>query len=245
MNRPVDVAALKRAWLAVERGDFSAGAGRVTLGMSFAPNVAVVGVAGQVGASTVALAVAETMPADVLVDGAPVDRSGLAGVCDRELGASATGWVHGRRGPLLVTRIPSAGASPEHDAAGTSAVVDLGDDALPVLEADRWRAAMILDRSVRVVLVSRCTVPMMGRLATVLDRLGRDDVSVAVVGPPRRRWPREVVHSMSAAVARLDEQGQLTTVPLLDALAVRGLGVSPLPAPVRDAVMPLWKGNPS
>ena len=58
-------------------------------------SLVVAGVAGGVGASTVALAIAEAGGMDRLWDVAPAVTSGLVGVCDRELGV--TDAVHDTR----------------------------------------------------------------------------------------------------------------------------------------------------
>ncbi len=96
MATPVSVGELQQAWIAVARGDFRTlpPAEPWPKGSS-EQRLLVVGVAGQMGTSTVALALAEDRGAARLVDCAPTSTSGLVGVCDRELGRDANGWWEG------------------------------------------------------------------------------------------------------------------------------------------------------
>jgi len=246
MAAPVSVGELQRAWWALQRGDYrhAASGHRVVRGAA-ERQVLVVGAAGQAGASTLALALAEASAASRLVDCAPTAASGLVGVCDRELGRLPSGWWRGLRGDLLVERSPlhnaaSADACPSAELLpeGTS-VIDAGFDVSSVAAGEGWLGDMLRDQSVPVVVVARCTVPGLRRLAGALDvaLLPGRDVRVAVVGPPPRRWPRSMAAPPS--VAALADQGRLVYVPLLDALAMNGLGVDPLPAPLLGAAKAL------
>lgn len=248
MTRAVSVAELQRAWGALQRGAFrgpaSAGGFVAAAGERL---LAVVGVGGGVGASTVALALAEGLGAARLVDGAASTASGLVAACERELPASASGWARGRRGDLLVERcpLPLAGAPAAcplpPDAAGGVTVLDAGWDALALLGGDGWLSGTIRDPAVPLLLVARGTTPSLRRLDVALDALaapGRT-LAVAVLGPPLRRWPRHV--TLPSAADALRRSGRLAVVPLVDALATRGLDAAPLPAPVRDAVNTLTR----
>lgn len=245
MNASVSVAELQHAWGAIRRGEFRTA---VAAGFPRAPGerlLLVLGVAGQAGATTVATALAETVGADRLLDCAPTVTSGLVGACERELPASASGWLRGRRGSLLVERSPlelpnPAGSCPVPPVAGGGVtIVDAGADALTLLGARGWLADMLRDPSVPVVVVARCSVPSMRRLEVALDQLappGRS-VSVALVGPPPRRWPRRVV--LPPAVERLRRDGRVVFIPIDAALAVDGLGIDPIPALILAAVRTL------
>ena len=84
-----------------------------------------------------------------------------------------------------------------------------------------------------VVVTARATVPGMRRLESclgLLDTLPR--VIAAVVGPARKRWPREVSHSLGRLTLAVIEAGQLVVIPEDRSLAVNGLTPVPLPASV-------------
>ena len=242
MSAPVSVGELQRAWLAVSRGEFRSlpPAEPWPLGGSES-RLLVVGCAGQVGTSTVALALAETLAATRLVDCAPTVASGLVGVCDRELGRDHTGWRQGRRGRLLVQRSPldwscTPGECPLPPQ-GDHAVLDAGWDVLSLRGARGWIAKVVFDSTTPVVLVSRCTVPGLRRLEVALelvDPTGGRDVRVAITGLPSKRWPREI--TQPAPVARLEKAGRVAYIPETKVLAMRGLDSQSLPAAVLAAV---------
>ena len=58
---------------------------------------------------------------------------------------------------------------------------------------------------------------------------------VAVVGPPRKRWPKAVRHSAGALTRAADSAGRLLVVPHDRRLAVAGLDSTPLPTAVLEA----------
>lgn len=244
MSAPVSVGELQRAWLAVSRGEFRSlpPAEPWPLGGSES-RLLVVGCAGQVGTSTVALALAETLAATRLVDCAPTVASGLVGVCDRELGRDDTGWRQGHRGGLLVQRSPlHTAAAPDACAlppAGDSGltVVDVGFPAPMVAASRGWLADLLTDPTVPLVVVTGCSVPGMRLLAATLHLLQVPDrpVSVIVQGPPRSRWPRDV----RPPTAAIEPPATLATVPHVPALATLGLGSTDLPAAITAAVASL------
>lgn len=243
MSRPVDVAELKRAWDAVQAGQFAHRAARghpMGTALEAAPPLlatVVVGVAGGVGASTVALALAEASGAHRLVDCAPAVASGLVGVCDTELGLGERGWRQGRRGDLLVQRSPIDTSPTPEDCPtppvdGGPAIVDLGWDAVNVLGTAGWIPTALTDPAVPLVIVTRCTIPLMRRLSVALDALqatGRD-VRVAVVGMRPRTWPRTV--PQPETLRHLADSGRVIPIPEIGALTVRGLDSRPLPRSV-------------
>lgn len=246
MPHHVDVAELRRAAIALNAGAFTArthsrpelgGGDDLPVGLS----LVVAGVAGGVGTSTVALAIAEAFGLDRLWDAAPAVASGLVGICERELGATDAHWREGRRGRLVVQRSPldwscTPGECP-FPPEGAPAVLDAGWDVLSLRGARGWIAKVVLDSTTPVVLVSRCTVPALRRLQVALelvDPAGGRDVRVAITGLASKRWPREI--SQPAPLVLLHEAGRLAFVPEVKLLALRGLDSQPLPAAVLAAV---------
>ena len=86
-----------------------------------------------------------------------------------------------------------------------------------------------------MVLATTATIPGMRRLETALSLLGSRRCVVAVLGPPRRRWPAAVAAALGPAGRELDRAGRLVTVPVDRRLAVRGIDSTPLPGPVLGA----------
>lgn len=241
MATPVSVGELQQAWIAVARGDFRTlpPAEPWPKGSS-EQRLLVVGVAGQMGTSTVALALAEDRGAARLVDCAPTSTSGLVGVCDRELGRDANGWWEGHRRGLLVQRSPlhtaaAPDACPQPPAveAGLT-VVDAGFPAPAIAASPGWLADLLNEPTVPVVVVTRCSVPGMRLLASTLHLIQGSDrqVRVIVQGPSRQRWPRGV----QLPTATGDPTTTVTTLPTLGAFATAGLGAPDLPAAITAAV---------
>lgn len=234
------VAELRDAWRALEAGEFEPGTRRPgrtpTRGSgSWTPAsgeraVAVVGCAGGVGASTVALALptATDAPARV-VECCPPQASGFPAAATAELGVDGA-WRRGSRGGVLLER--RTDADPALPVPAASAVkwtfVDAG---WPLLSdpAATWLASL-LRTEVEVVLVTNATVPGLRRLESCAAILGRDALGV-VVGPPIKRWPRPVQVAASGLPAGL----RLVDFPLDPRLQVTGLTPDPLPASLLKA----------
>lgn len=249
----VSVAELKAAWR-----DLVAGAYR---GASTSPEVTsdevslvedghgpvilVAGAAGRVGASTVALALAEAAGAQRLVDCAATVNSGLVEVCDRELGLGESGWQQGRRGNLLVERNPHVLPSSPQQVARPApvvglSVIDAGWEALVLSQTlAGWLGATLRDPRVPLVLVAVCTVGCLRRLEVALDLLAAPDrdVRVAVTGVHGRRWPRDV--AVPPRLRELREAARVACVPPHTALTTRGLTSTPIPAAVAAAAQQL------
>lgn len=218
--------------------------------------VPVIGCHGCAGASTFALALATTAvsPARV-VECVGATASGLAGASTAELGVDASGWAQGRRGSVLieraatpraaVTAVPVPSAAPWPDGV---TVLDVGWELGQVLGADSWVTDQVLTAP-SVVLVARASVPGLRRLEGALALLsesppptGRDrEVTVAVLGPRRSRWPAFMRHSIGAGARDVAHAGRWVDVVEDRTLARRGLDSMHYPAfyegvryPLRD-----------
>lgn len=252
----VSVDELKRAWYAVQSGDFrrTPRPTRATIPATHAPTasewspapgervVPVVGAAGTVGASTVALALATASTRQArVIECCPPAASGLAAASTAELGVTPDGarWRQGRRDQVLIERtigphtafddLPSPTPA-EHDEQLT--VLDAGD-ATHLASATGWLPAVV--HAVRfLVVVTTATIPGFRRLEAALELLDLDPtrVAVAVVGPVRRKWPRGLEHSAGPAVRRLLHESRVVEVRHDRTLAVTGVDSRPLPGSV-------------
>jgi hypothetical protein len=257
VRRPVAVDELRRAWAAVQAGEFRAGgvpdrhrpsrpapsASRWTpsSGERVLP---VIGCTGSCGATTVAVALATAAEGSARVlECGPATATGLAAASTAELGVTDAGWVQGSRGPVLLERAhspwPGDGVPLPGPVEGpTLTVVDVAHPIEDLLDADGWLPALIADASV-VVVVARVTVPSLRRLESCFDLLGAGRVVAVVVGPPRKRWPREVTHNLGPLTRSVMDADRLVQVPEDKALAVAGLTPAPLPASLLTAAAAL------
>ncbi|WP_075957344.1 hypothetical protein [Ornithinimicrobium sp. CNJ-824] len=255
----VSVAELQRAWLAVKDGRFRPGGtdlpprrmhappAREGEGAPWnpgAPVLPVLGCHGSAGATTVAVAVATALELPVrVVEASPAGTSGLTGFATAELGETGSGWVRGHRDLLVLDRLLDGYASPDQIPAPDPDpqdgpvlhVFDAGWPMGTLVRSAGWVRSSVLDAD-RVVLVTTATVPGLRRLEGVLHELDPlpEGVVVAVQGPRRRRWPREVASCIGPRTSSLLEEG-LVEVPHDPGLAVRGLDTSPLPGGVLSA----------
>lgn len=246
------VAELREAWRAIEAGEFAQGprsAPSIRRGATAwtpAPGervVAVVGCAGGVGASTLALALATAagVPTRV-VECCPPLASGFSAAANAELGTEGP-WRRGSRGDVLLERpitddatvpVPTE-SSVEWTFVDTSWTTASGSGAAWLMSVLRT-----LDD---VVLVSNATVPGVRRLESCAELLGRDALGV-VVGPTAKRWPRPV----KVAAAGIPARVHLTDFPLDPRLQVTGLTPDPLPDPLLKAarnVLALLRKEPT
>jgi len=266
--RPVAVDELRRAWAAVQAGDFRAAPGRPTgvtrrpstrtppeVASSWTPSprervLPVAGCAGSSGATiwAVALATGAAGPARV-IECASVTASGLVAASTTELGVDDHGWMRGSRDQVHLER---AGAprglgevpTPSPAAGPTLTVVDVSHPVDHVLAGAGW-ITDLLAASPLLVLTTRASVPGLRRLESCADLVGAGRVVAAVLGPPRKRWPRDLTASLGPLTRTLIDAGRLVDVPEDRDLAVRGLTPDPLPAPLLTAaasLLPLLEG---
>ena len=182
-SRPVGVDELKRAWDAVNAGEFrtGAGAGKGPRGRGTAAaddwspaagehTIAVIGSAGSVGASTVALAAGLAAAAPVrVIECCSVTASGLAAASTAELGLHPTDWRQGKRDHVLLERASEVLAGVDEIPLPTEAenetqltILDIGWEAGQLLATDCWLAEAVRTAD-QLVLVTTATVPGMRR----------------------------------------------------------------------------------
>jgi hypothetical protein len=254
-TRPaVSVAELQRAWHAVKSGQFRRAVQAESLTAPFRARTVpswtpggdervlpVVRCAGAYGATTFALAlatVAETVAR--VVECSSVTASGLAAASTAELGAHSSGWVQGSRGDVLLQRTGVALASlhdvpsPMPAEKSTLTVLDVGWELGQVLNTPSWLAAQ-LSQAAAVIVVTCATVPGLRHLEGALALLDGTSTVVAVVGPPRKRWPKPVQHTAGVLTRAADQAGRVVVIPWDPRLAVAGLDSTPLPATLLDA----------
>jgi len=246
----VSVDELRRAWVAVEAGEFRAGTpsarrrARSETWESDEPVIVVAGVAGRVGASTVAIALATAASKDVrVVECSSTHRTGMMTASTSELGLDGAGWRRGARDAIRIERTttsferPSEVPTPAPFACDLT-IVDVGWDLTQLLSEDSWLATVL--ESAPLVLVGVATVPGLRSLDAALRLIGhRDDTWCAVIGPPRRKWPR-VLHLAATGVSALDERGRLFTIPEDPGIALNGLTQDPLPTRLVSACQPIF-----
>jgi hypothetical protein len=262
-SRPVGVDELKRAWQALNAGEFRTGpgAGKGPRGRGTAAEddwtpadgehtIAVIESAGSVGASTVALATGLAAAAPVrVIECCSVTASGLAAASTAELGLHPTDWRQGKRDHVLLERASDVLAGvdevplptdAEHDAQLT--ILDIGWEAGQLLATDCWLAEAVRTAD-QVVLVTTATVPGMRRAGVVMDLLAGhwqpEQITLAVRGPRRKKWPRGLEHAGGPAVRRALDADRGVEIPEDRDLAVNGLDSRPVPAPLISAARQL------
>jgi hypothetical protein len=248
-TRAVGVDELRRAWCAVQEGQFLVPrpmdrgtvprptASAVADDRTWRPGESVLPVVGclpQAGATSLALAIAtHNSPARVIECSSPT-ASGLAGAATAELGTTSSGWIVGRRDQVHLARPsahPGAGELPLPDdaAAGTTlSVLDVGWELGQLLALRGWLSATVY-AAPQVVLVAAATVPGLRRLENALTMLDPARPVVAVRGPDLRRWPRELTAAMGPATRNQHRTGRWVAVSHDNRLAIRGIDSTPLP----------------
>jgi len=262
-SRPVGVDELKRAWQALNAGEFRTGpgAGKGPRGRGTAAEddwtpadgehtIAVIGSAGSVGASTVALATGLAAAAPVrVIECCSVTASGLAAASTAELGLHPTDWRQGKRDHVLLERASEVLAGVDEVPLPTEAqnetqltILDIGWEAGQLLATDCWLAEAVRTAD-QVVLVTTATVPGMRRAGVVMDLLAGhwqpEQITLAVRGPRRKKWPRGLEHAGGPAVRRALDADRCVEIPEDRELAVNGLDSRPVPAPLISAARQL------
>jgi len=259
MNAPVPVAELQRAWQAVEAGEFrTAEPAKRRRQSSWTPTgatMAVVGASGRVGASlwAVGLATAADEPSRV-VECSPMHSTGLAAATTAELGVTASGWRRGTRGTVQIQRTTSSYESVDNvpvPEAGDRVltVIDAGWDLNQILRSSSWLNTVVT--TVPLMIVTVATIPGLRALDIALQMTSRpEDTWCAVVGPPQRKWPKQLRFSADQRVQAAIDTGRLSTIPHVLDLCLSGLTTAPLPphivaaaTPVLDRLVEHAKGN--
>ncbi|KQU67357.1 hypothetical protein [Phycicoccus sp. Root101] len=266
----VSVEELQRAWQAVQAGDFrrhpgasprpDASSSHETGGQPWEPHEAVlpvIGCAGSVGATTLALSLATAAVAATadavggarVVECCTVTASGLAPASTAELGQHPAGWLQGTRGEVLLERSTDMYVSPDEVLPPTDAapglgltVLDVGWELGQLMASPSWLSDRVLHAD-HVVAVTTATIPGLRRLEGALALLEGTPVIGAVLGPPRRKWPRGLEHSLGALSRRLDQHGAMHPIPLDRGLAVRGLDSQALPTRLLTAAGHLLRAS--
>ncbi|MBB3043980.1 hypothetical protein [Nocardioides soli] len=262
-SRPVGVDELKRAWQALNAGEFRTGpgAGKGPRGRGTAAEddwtpadgehtIAVIGSAGSVGASTVALATGLAAAAPVrVIECCSVTASGLAAASTAELGLHPTDWRQGKRDHVLLERASEVLAGVDEVPLPTEAqnetqltILDIGWEAGQLLATDCWLAEAVRAAD-QIVLVTTATVPGMRRAGVAMDLLAGywqpEQIVLAVRGPRRKKWPRGVEHAGGPAVRRALDADRCVEIPVDRELAVNGLDSRPVPVPLISAARQL------
>lgn len=206
------------------------------------PVVAVIGAGGGVGATTVALALAEQLAGSRLLECCTTPVSGLAAATNAELAAGPGGWRRGLRdgtdGPVLIERAPQAVRSPldlpPPAEPGRSERVTILDAGWTLTHTAGWLRRAILDADA-IVVVAPGTCPGLEHLEATLREIETSStagVTAAVGGPNLNRWPRALRTSVGLRTHRLLTRGELRAFEQHRALRLLGLTPSPLPAAV-------------
>lgn len=262
-SRPVGVDELKRAWSAVNAGEFRTGPGTgkgprgrgTAAADDWSPaagehTIAVIGCAGSAGASTIALAVGLAAAGPVrVIECCSVTASGLAAASTAELGLHPTDWRQGKRDHVLLERASEVLAGVDEvplpvDAENETqlTILDVGWEVGQLLATDCWLAAAVRTAD-QVVLVTTATVPGMRRAGVAMDLLAGhwqpEQIAIAVRGPRRKKWPRGLEHAGGPAVRRALDADRCVEIPEDRELAVNGLDSRPVPAPLISAARQL------
>lgn len=247
MTMTVSVDELQRAWTALESGQFKSTLQPRNRIDGWTPRedvIAVVGAMDRVGATTTALAMAESVSRSTrVVECAPMHASGLAFATTAELGETGATWRGGTRGRVLLeraarehSRIEDISVPSETDRELT--ILDLGRDPVAILGTNTWLADVLA--TVPLVVVSGATVPGLRALDQVLQQTARPaDTCCVVIGPSVRKWPRSVHLAATGRVNHAISTNRLVTVPSEPAFGLSGLTAEPIPGRVLAACAPV------
>lgn len=246
---------LKRAWLAVQAGQFRNGSRRCGPSPGWVrpgsegvwepaePVLPVVGCHGGAGATTLAVAVASALGNARVIECANATASGLAAAATAELGES-NGWSRGSRDQVMLERVSTTVTGPEEVPLPTTptrpmmlTVLDLSWELGQLLAGSTWLAEQARIAPT-IIVVTSATVPGLRRLEGVVTMLS-GVVVAGVVGPRRARWPRGLKATVGPRTRDLDRRGHLVDIPTDAALAARGLDSQPLPPALLSAAATL------
>jgi hypothetical protein len=268
-SRAVSLGELRLAWEAVQSGRFRTPTPPDAGSAQWSPSetvIPILGAAGGVGATSLALALATISRASArVVECCSASASGLASASTAELGVTDCGWRRGLRDgrqhhqvllERAAHRIRSADAvplptSPNRPVATT--FLDCGWE-LDHLLAGGWLATSIVHAPALVV-ATTATIPGLRRLEIALDTLRatrpaegserRRAITAAVLGEPRRGWGRSIEPSLGPATRALDAAGDLIEIPIDRHLALNGIDPRPLPQSLLGASKRLLERLPS
>lgn len=252
VTRPVGVDELRRAWHALQQGQFrarptapprpdhDAEGGCAPRWDPAEPVLPVVGCIGQAGATTLALAIATVAEATRLIECGTATASGLAAAATAELGRDER-WTLGRRDRVWLARVsevlldPSETPLPGELAQQVSlSVLDVAWEVGQVMACDGWIRHQLL-AAPTPVLVTSPTVPGLRRLEIALSLLPADQPVIAMTGAPARRWPAQLTGSIGPLTAAALADQRLVNIPTDKSLAIRGVSSSPLPTSLLQA----------
>lgn len=224
------VSELRRAWAALEAGQFADVEDFQGSGTTWTPAVGervlpVVGAHNNAGASTLALAIATVAEPARVVECAPTTRSGLVGAATAELGPR-DGWLRGTRDQVLLERWDDENllTSPPPLASDLDlTVVDVGSR-LPVHSVPPWLAES-LGEVLPVVVVGDFSLPGVRRVQQALSAPWGGSWVVALRGPRPQRSPRY----LRRALDDIDSSLPLVHIPDDPRLRLRGVDTAPLP----------------
>ena len=254
VTRPVGVDELRRAWHALQEGQFRTRAPRPPQAPSARrpevpasawkptePVLPVIGCVGQAGATTAAVALATVVGAARVLECCTATSSGLTAAATAELGRSGHNWIVGRRERVWLARSsevlldPSETPLPDSPPTGTElTVLDVGWDLGQVLAGDSWLRDQVTTAPT-IIAVTTPTIPGLRRLELALTMLAPARVIVAVTGSHPRRWPRPVTAALGPLTTAAVTANLLVDLPSDKGLALRGLDSSPLPTSLLKA----------
>ncbi|MDN5805008.1 MAG: hypothetical protein L0H26_10570, partial [Microlunatus sp.] len=110
-------------------------------------------------------------------------------------------------------------------------VLDAGWEVSLLTGTGSW-VGVHLTRCTGLVVVTRATIPGLRRLEHALTLLDVPDAVVAIVGLPRRGWPKPLTGAAGARTAAALHAGRVVGVPFNNHLALHGVDPSPLPDPL-------------
>lgn len=189
--------------------------------------VRIAGVCGGCGATAVALAVAEHLEADRLVEWAMPEYAGLYEAPTAELGVRDGFDVGIRRSGTSELRVERR--------VNREVAPDLSEGTV-VFDAGVWRAGMVAPS----ILVAPCSVPGVRRLEAALEDSSSAAVPVLVGGGGRRLPPR-AVGAMGPVLRAAVEAKNLCRVPELPNLRITGITGEALPNALRRAAETIVK----